>query len=161
MIKCLQTLLIVVLLGSLAACAPTTPQAPETVEKTTGQQTIKPQSLDTSSLTAAEVVAGPPLKIIYGEERLYAPGAVLPGAEGLSHLEVLASWLKSAPQSQWLVTVGAEEVAGGPDPQKLAEKRQELLSRFFARQGLDPAGWQWQVSFADPVQLAFEQPGTP
>ena len=148
-------------MGSLAACAPTTSRVPETVEPTTAPEPVKSQSLDTSSLTAAEVVAGPPLQIIYGAERLYAPGSVLPGAEGLSHLEALASWLKSAPQAQWRVTVGAEEVTGGPDSQKLAEKRQELLSRFFTRQGLNPSGWQWQVSSDESVQLVFEQPATP
>lgn len=90
--------------------------------------------------------------IRYGGEKIYHGGSVLPSQEGLVCLEALTNWLKNVPQSRWQVT-SAGEANVGFDPQALAAKRQELLQRFFARQGLESQAEEWQAIAEQGPQL--------
>ena len=78
---------------------------------------------------------------------------MLPSREGLQRLEALALWLKSHRQENWRVRVSARAVDGGVDAQRLADKRLELLQRFFNRQGLAAEQWQWQATAGEDFQV--------
>lgn len=142
---------------NLSACAPPpgTPLTPATVATKTGPAgasatPVLPKRL--SERPCALVEAGPPLVIRYAADSLYRPAAVLPTEAGLSCLEDLAVWLKSVAGDQWQATVSAEEGYGFA-PQALAEKRRELLERFFVRRGLAAQSWAWQIGSEPGAQL--------
>ncbi|MDT8422046.1 MAG: hypothetical protein RQ754_16585 [Desulfuromonadales bacterium] len=80
--------------------------------------------------------------VLYAAPSLYPSGAVLPKMEGLVCLDGLVDWLSGRQQIAWKVSVGGETGASF-DPQALANKRQELLQRYFLRKGIDTSGWTW------------------
>ena len=80
----------------------------------------------------------------------------MPTVEGLACLDVLADWLKSKSQTPWKVSV-AGETQTGFEPQALADKRRELLQRYFLRKGIDTAGWEWQSIPRSKVQLRLDE----
>ena len=82
--------------------------------------------------------------VLYTSQNIYRNGAALPKLEGMTCLEVLVDWLKSVPQVAWQITVGGVN-SSSIDPQALANKRQELLQRYFYRQGIDTSSWSWQA----------------
>lgn len=84
------------------------------------------------------------LTVLYPAPNLYLRGAVLPKEEGLACLDVFTDWLKNMPSTAWQVTVGGE-TGTRFDPQALADKRLELLQRYFQRKGVEMAGWTWQT----------------
>ncbi|MBW2689300.1 MAG: hypothetical protein JRC99_05155 [Deltaproteobacteria bacterium] len=92
------------------------------------------------------------LTVSYPAESLYRNGAVLPKEEGLACLEALADWLKNAPTDHWQMIVSGEN-GQGFDPLALADKRQELLQRFFSRKGVGQDGWSWQTVTEQDLQL--------
>ena len=63
--------------------------------------------------------------------------------------------LKRVPQSRWQVT-SAGEAEVGFDPQALAGKRQELVQRFFARQGIAAQIDEWQAIAGQGPQLQLQ-----
>jgi hypothetical protein len=109
-------------------------------------------SIEVPELPCAEIVKIDGVEIRYGGEQIYRGGSVLPREEGLGCLEALTDWLKSVPKSRWQVT-SAGEAGVGFDPQALAGKRQELLQRFFARQGIESQADEWQVIAEQGPQL--------
>jgi hypothetical protein len=112
-------------------------------------------SIEVPALPCAEVVRTEGVTIRYGAEKIYRGGSVLPRQEGLVCLEALTDWLKSVPQSRWQVT-SAGEAEVGFDPQALAGKRQELLQRFFARQGIEAQTDEWQAIAGQGPQLQLQ-----
>jgi hypothetical protein len=152
-----------ILLLTLCACA-----AQQGGEKTSATGTSKVPSAATSEISSpvdkaapsievpalpcAEVVRTEGVTILYGAEKIYHGGSVLPSEEGLVCLEALTDWLKRVPQSRWQVT-SAGEAEVGFDPQALAGKRQELLQRFFARQGIESQTDEWQAVAVQGPQL--------
>ena len=81
--------------------------------------------------------------VIYASPSIYRRGSILPTKEGLSCLENLADWLKTLPPISWQVVVGGEP--GTPfDSQKIADKRLEMLQRYFVRKGIDISPWIWE-----------------
>lgn len=143
---------------NLSACAPPsgTPLVPATVATKAGASATPVLPKRLSELPCALVEAGPPLVIRYAADSLYRPAAVLPTETGLSCLEALAVWLKSAAGDPWQATVSGEE---GYEfaPQALAEKRRELLERFFVRRGIAAQDWSWQTGSEPGVQLALRR----
>lgn len=130
--------LVGLLLTFLTACsAPGGPATPTTAPDTTPQKVA-------SELSAAEITAGPPQTISYPPASLYRSGAALPDDDGLKALEELAQWLNRSPESRWQ---GQLAVADGDKEQSLAlaNKRIELLQRFFARQGLSLEQLNWKA----------------
>ena len=109
-------------------------------------------NIEVPALSCAEVVRTEGVTISYGAEKIYRGGSVLPRQEGLVCLEALTDWLKRVPQSRWQVT-SAGEAELGFDPQALAGKRQELLQRFFARQGIESQIDAWQAIAGQGPQL--------
>ena len=82
--------------------------------------------------------------VIYTSPSIYGRGSVLPTREGLSCLENLAGWLKTLSPISWQVVVGGEP--GTPfNAQKVADKRLEMLQRFFVRKGIDTSSWVWET----------------
>lgn len=162
MMRWWRPLMILGLLAGLLACAPGPSRETGPTEKERpAARPEKAAPLDFSALTGAEIIEGPPRQIVYRPGRLYRPGAVLPLPEGLDHLEALADWLSSTTQRRWLVTVNAQGEEGVVEAQLLAEKRKELLARFFLRKGVEQGGWQWQVGTDDSATLIFELSQTP
>jgi hypothetical protein len=135
-------------LSTLCACAG------QPVSTTSGAipAATKTPAVQVAKLPCAEVNSTESITISYPTEAIYRNGAVLPKEEGLACLEVLSDWLKSVPQSRWQVTVSGED-GHGFDPLALAGKRQELLQRFFARQGLELKDWQWQTALGAGEQF--------
>ena len=147
--------LITLVFGLLCACAPV-PQASGSSEEVA--QTNAP-AFAIAELPCAEVrerYIGDKLKIFYTSQSIYWRGAVLPKKEGLACLDVFAEWLKSSPQNAWRVSVGGES-GTGVDPQALADKRLELLQRYFLRKGIDTAEWEWQSMTRSVVQLRLDE----
>ena len=105
-----------------------------------------------TDLPCAEINATEGLQISYPGESLYRSGAAFPTREGLTCLNALAGWLKTSPGTQLLFTVSGEE-GHEFDALALAAKRQELLQRYFKRQGINVDGWQWTTEKAAAVQL--------
>ncbi|PLX86076.1 MAG: hypothetical protein C0614_04015 [Desulfuromonas sp.] len=126
---------------SLYACAPSI------------QSSIERPLLPTSGLPGAEISAGPPLKIVYPATAIYPAGSVLPDPRGLSHLEALATWLQGNSMANWQVRSWVEST--DPTATARAEKRRQLLSRFFERKGLNVTRWDWQGGEPEGAQLSL------
>ena len=134
----------------LFACA-----APlQTVETTEPPAAVIAPAVTIADLPCAVINNAEALTITYPSESLYQSGAALPKMEGLACLEVLADWLQTVSDRAWQINVGGED-GYGFDPQKLAEKRQDLLERFFQRKGIDTSGWLWQTTPDQKMQLQF------
>ena len=82
------------------------------------------------------------ITILYPPPSLFSPGAVIPEIEGLNCLDVFVEWLRGQPPTPWRIAVGGDRGTSF-DPQTLAEKRQELLQRYFLRKGVDTSDWTW------------------
>lgn len=82
--------------------------------------------------------------LVYIAETLYDQSAILPTQQGLDCLNKLAGWLKTLPHISWQVSVGGEPVAPF-SPMAVAEKRKDLLLKFFQRKGLAMTDWSWQA----------------
>lgn len=141
-----RPLLAPLLMGALYACA-ASPEPPAAA----GRVPSVPVSRATQP-PCAEAVSVEDGTLRYPAESLYRSAAVLPHEAGLACLQGLANWLKSAPRGRWQVTVSGEE-GYGFEPLELAGKRQQLLQRFFDRQGIDWQDWQWQTSVGVDEQL--------
>lgn len=127
----------------------------------TGSSSRTKPAVGLANLPCAVINQTEAMTISYQVESLYRNGAVLPTEAGLACLEALANGLNGTIQVDWQVTVSGED-GYGFDALQLAEKRQELLQRFFIRKGLGTSSWQWQVSVAQGQQLEFiELTGTP
>lgn len=136
----------VLTLTGLCACAPPAGETP-----------IKPAAaVQTADLPCASVEQGPPLLVRYAADSLYRPAAVLPTEAGLACLEALSGWLKAARGERWQATVSGEG-GYGFEAQAIAEKRRELLERFFLRQGIATQGWDWQIAPQPGAQLELRQ----
>jgi len=140
--------LAILLLLVLSACAPGTGPA------TPASQTAAAVRPDPQALPGAEIQAGATLALSYPAASLYPAGAALPDATGLARLEALAKWLSGQPQARWQASLS---VAGddAAQAQRLAEKRQELLQQFLARQGVaeDRLAWQAQAGAGPELEL--------
>lgn len=114
----------------------------------------KAPALTAPDLACAEIMPSEPLTIRYAVGAIYRQGAVLPTTEGLTCLDSLSAWLQRQGYPNWQVTV-AGETDSGFDPEALADKRQELLGRFFNRKGIETAKWTWKTIASQEVQLQF------
>jgi len=160
--KCWSLLGAGLLLINLSACAPPsdTPPTPVTAATKANPAVVSAKTVlpakRLSELPCALVESGPPQVIHYAAGSLYPPTAVLPSEAGLSCLEALAGWLKSGSGERWQVTVSGEEGSVFA-AQALAEKRRELLERFFVRRGLAVQSWDWQYRTEPGAQLELRR----
>lgn len=99
-----------------------------------------------AQLPGAELVAGEPLRLRYGQ--LFASGAALPLAGGVEQLQPLGDFLQQATGTRWQLRVGGD---GEP---ALAQARLKLLQGYFQRRGLNTDRLQWQA--AAETGAAFE-----
>ena len=144
-------------LAILCACAAqqevtTTPASPPAVKTSPPSPVKEAPVIQGANLPCTVVNSAEALTVSYPEESLYRNGAVLPKEEGLACLEALADWLKNAPTDHWQMIVSGEN-GQGFDPLALADKRQELLQRFFSRKGVGQDGWSWQTVTEQDLQL--------
>lgn len=148
--------LVLIFAGLLSACVPT-PQ----VDGVLGSA----PTTTLSAMTAFELpCAGvrqryinDALRVTYDAQSIYRKGAVLPKREGLACLDVLVDWLKNTPKIAWQVSVGGEG-ATSIEALAVADKRQELMKRYFLRKGIDITGWTWQsVRSHDFGQLRLDE----
>lgn len=136
----------------LSACAAQQPGS--------GPRKGAPSTIEVTALPCAETGAAEDLRISYPGLSLYRSGAALPTGEGLTCLDALSGWLKAVSGAPLLITVSGEE--GHPfNGLSLAAKRQELLQRYFERQGLDPGAWQWATESGSGFQLQITEIKTP
>lgn len=138
----------------LSACA--APPAPPV--------TAAPPALDaaalrreSATLPGAVAAVGEPLRLSYPGEALFAAGAALPLPGGTALLDPLADFLLSHPEALWTGTVRA---AAGVSPEydaALAQKRQELLERFFRNKGIAAERLQLAVATGEgaPLELVL------
>lgn len=118
---------------------------------------IRPELIQVpDALPGAQIGTDPVLTVSYPAFRLYPDGAVLPDPAGLDALEALAGWLQKQPRISWQLSVWRE--GDGPEERARAQKRIELLHRFFERKGMNPALWAWRQGEASDVQLRLVAP---
>jgi len=127
------------LLLLLTACA--APQvAREKVPGATVAPVVQETDLDlrnaAAALPGAEIGAGEPLTIRYPGQALFSTGAALPLAGGTWMLDPLATFLAGHETSRWQGTVRAATGVSVEYDLQLAEKRAELLGRYFANRGI-------------------------
>lgn len=137
----------------LNACG--APQPGTTSPGTTSQQT-KPSAIKVADLPCADINTEASLQISYPGESLYRSGAALPSQEGLACLNSLSGWLKTVSGTPLLLSVSGEE-GHEFDAEALAAKRQELLQRYFERQGIDTGAWQWSTEKGAGFQLQVSE----
>lgn len=148
-----------ILLTGLYACATQPGDSPPTATsppRTAPPAQPPPQAVRSAELPCATVETGPPQTIRYAADSLYQPAAVLPTEAGLACLEALAGWLKGGHNERWQANVSGEDGYGFA-PQALAEKRRELLVRFFSRRGIAAQDWDWQAGGQSGVQLELRR----
>jgi hypothetical protein len=138
----------------LSACA--APQQAGTPPAEPREAPGKPSPVVATDLPCAKVSSTGTLTVSFPAGSIYSAGAVLPKAEGLACLEVLTDWLKGVPRSNWRLTLSGES-GQGFDPLALAEKRSELLQRYFLRKGIATEGWQWQSAADQDAQLQLTE----
>lgn len=101
-----------------------------------------------AQLPGAELVAGEPLRLRYGQ--LFANGAALPLAGGVEQLQPLADFLQQAPGTRWQLRVG------GDGELSLAQARLKLLQGYFQRRGLNTDRLQWQAAAEAEAALQLQ-----
>lgn len=136
----------------LAACA-----APLEAPQALPAELLKAEAVSLPGLAADE---GEQLVLRYPAGTLFAAGAALPLAGGEEMLPPLAEWLQSHPQSRWQLRVRGD---AGISPEKdlaLAQKRAELLERFFRNRGLgtDRLAFVVEAGPGDTLELRLSQP---
>ncbi len=126
----LTRLLLVPLLLLLCSCAPSRGPAPPPLDEAAlrGQLAALPG--------AEQVQAGPP-GISYPGESLYPRLSALPKAGEAERLGALAELLRTHPAASWLGVVRAATGVSAEYDLILAQKRAELLKRYFRNQGID------------------------
>ncbi len=87
------------------------------------------------ALPGAEVGADEPLTIRYPGQVIFSKGAALPLA-GVGVLDPLVAFLVGHSASRWQGTVRAASGVSPEYDQQLAQKRAELLGRYFESRGL-------------------------
>jgi hypothetical protein len=142
--------LILLLLSACAAQQPGTTSPGSTAPK------AKPSAVKVTDLPCAETSKAEALQVNYPAESLYRSGAALPTQNGLVCLQALSGWLKTVSDTPLLLSVSGEE--GHEFAAKaLATKRQELLQRYFERQGIDSEAWQWSTEKDSGFQLQISE----
>jgi hypothetical protein len=116
---------------ALGACVPSPPPPP-------AAPPIDPAALrrELALLPGASVGAGEPLSLSYPGEALFAAGAALPLPGGTAVLDPLARLLVAHPQLRWTGTVRAAGGVTADYDAALAQKRLELLERYFRNRGV-------------------------
>lgn len=143
---CLGILLLV------SACAAPPSSGPVKVAPSATEAT-GPEGLE--QLPGLEVQRDP-LILRYPEQRLYVPGAALPSQEGLAALQALAKWLSTNPEQGWTLRLWNRDGETAENRLALAAKRQELLQRFFRRQGVETDDWSWESLAGSGADLELE-----
>lgn len=147
----LMTLGVLFLVGC-AQMAPA-PQEPEVVDMQQLQARL-------AQLPGAEMVAGEePLKVRYPAGSLFTVDSVLPLPGGVGLLSPLADVLKDYPDLQWQVGVSAATERGDDFNRSLAQKRLELVRRYFNKRGLDASGDNFSVDLAAEAPLILSLVG--
>ena len=124
---------------------------------TTPGSTSQPAAIKVANLPCAEITSEATLQINYPGESLYRSGAALPSQDGLACLGALSGWLKTVSGTPLLFTVSGEE-GHEFDAEALAAKRQELLQRYFERQGINTGAWKWSTEKGAGFQLRIAEP---
>ena len=137
----------------LSACAA---QQPGTAPVGSAGPQVKPSDVKVTDFPCPQIATAEGLQVKYPGESLYRSGAAFPIQDGLTCLQALAGWLKTIPGTQLLFTVSGEE-GHEFDALALAAKRQELLQRYFKRQGVNVEGWQWTTVKSADSQLQITQ----
>jgi len=126
-------LLLLSLSLSLPACAP--PPAPPQVPAAPVLD-VAALRLEAGALPGVVIGAGEPLRLEYPGEILFAAGAALPLPGGTALLDPLAEFLLTHPEVSWTGTLRAETGISPEYDAALAEKRRELLERYFRNKGI-------------------------
>jgi hypothetical protein len=137
MTKGINWLLLLLLLTACAAPPLAREQVPAAVAPNAGAA-VPDLRLAAAALPGAEVGGAEPLTIRYPGQTLFTTGAVLPLAGGTWMLDPLAVFLAEAGASRWQGTVRAVTGVSAEYDLALAQKRAELLSRYFSRRGIGP-----------------------
>lgn len=146
----------VVLMGSvLFGCsAPVT--APESMPTADSAQLRR----KLTALPGARVGDGDLPSVSYPGEVLFAEGAAVPLPGGTALLDPLASFLASQGDLRWRATVRAHTEGGAEHERALAEKRGELLMRYFLSRGVPGERVELATESAEgpPLELTPLQP---
>lgn len=140
------------LLLALASCAaPSRPPAPPA---TADPAVLRQQLLD---LPGASFDPEKVLTVFYPGETLFAEGAALPLPGGTAVLDPLAALILATPGVQAVAIVRAHTEISAAYDQALAQKRGELLERFFRNRGVTGERLKLIVEAAEgpPLELAL------
>lgn len=122
---------VILLLSAIAlfACAPPSPAPPAAVARPTLRQQL-------AALPGAVFEGEGELRLRYPGESLFASGAALPLPGGTAMLDPLASLLVAHPGVRGAATVRALTGVSADYDRDLAQKRAELLARYFRNRGI-------------------------
>ena len=136
----------------LLACAAPPPPAPPAAPEVR----LDPAALrnEAAALPGVDVAAAEPLTLSYPGAALFAEGAVLPLPGGTAVLDPLVAFLLAHPELHWAGTVRSGAAASQTYGAELAEKRLELLARFFRGRGV--AAGQLQLTAEVGEGVPFE-----
>lgn len=147
------------------ACIPSgpAPPAPAVAEQAAQAERAEHFAEKLATLPGAQIEKsdGGGVVIRYPEQVLFADGAALPFPGGRELLDPLCDLLLLQPTLPWQGTVRVTPGTGAGLEQALAEKRVELLTRYFARRGL-PAGvpaLHADVAAGAPLELVLQGTG--
>ena len=113
------------------------------------------------ALPGAAVGPDETLRVSYPGEVLFAQGAALPLPGGTAVLDPLAALLVSHSEARGRVTVRARTEISAEYDRSLAQKRAELLERYFRNRGIPEGRLSFTTEAGDgpPLELTLETPG--
>lgn len=149
----MRSIILFLLSASLFACAA---PAPPPVAR---DPAVLRQQM--AALPGATVGPDETLTVSYPGEVLFAQGAALPLPGGTDVLDPLAALLVSHSESRGRVTVRAQTGISAEYDQSLAQKRAELLGRYFRNRGIPDGRLSITAEAGDgpPLELTLETPG--
>lgn len=151
------------LLLLLTACLPQTPVPPPPDPAALQAQRLTLLEQRLLALRGASVSRDGALSVSYPGEALFAQGAALPLPGGREVLDPLSDLLLALPEGGWQGTVRASGGDSAAYDLELAQKRAELLARYFRQRGL-PAGvpaLRAEAAPGAPLELSVQLPEAP
>lgn len=144
----------------VAACVPPASVAPPASGSGTAPSVTAGRFAALLAALPGAVVAqqGDLLTIRYPDQVLFATGAALPFPGGRELLDPLSDLLLSLPDGAWQGTVRVAPGTSFGQEQLLADKRVELLARYFNRRGLPQGvpGLHGEVADGAPLELRLQ-----
>lgn len=147
----------------LTACLPQKPAPPAPDPAAQQAERLNRLEQRLPALSGASVSRNGALRIAYHDGDLFAPGSALPFPGGREMLDPLSDLLLSMPDGGWQGTVRSSGGVNAAYDLELAQKRAELLARYFRARGL-PEGvpaLRAEAASGAMLELTVQLPAAP